>query len=292
MSVNAVSVGELLFDVFPYGERLGGAPANFAIHAVALGARSHLVSAVGSDGRGLEALQMLDQAGVGVTGIPRVDSKQTGVVLVELIEGQPTYEIVEDVAWDDIDIVPEVVSEIAAADLLCWGTLGQRSCRSRKTHRQLFDLLSKDCLKVCDINFRMRYHSVEVVEDCLRRADLLKLNDKEIPILRAYVDGYSDDRDYLREIRHRFRIDTIVLTLGAEGCRVSSQDIDFKVPGNKVDVVNTVGSGDAFTAAFALKLLSGADLRSCAEHANQVGAFVATQDSGTPSLPVGYRILS
>ncbi len=123
MSATVVSIGELLFDVFPGGERLGGAPSNFAFHVAAMGARSHLISAVGDDERGREATRLLASAGVDVTGVRKVKEKQTGIVPVTLNEdGQPAYDIVEDVAWDEIEIAPEVEAIVGAADLICWGT--------------------------------------------------------------------------------------------------------------------------------------------------------------------------
>lgn len=289
MAVRAVTIGELLFDVFPDGERLGGAPSNFAYHVAAMGARSSLVSAVGNDARGAKSLEFLSGAGVLTAGVRQTTEAPTGVVQVSLANGQPAYDIVEDVAWDQIDILPETEAEIQKADLVCWGTLGQRSCRSREAHRQLFALVPESSLRVCDLNFRQHYHSKSVVLACLRRAGLLKINDEEIPILRSYVGGPCDHRDFLRDVRHRFEIDTIVLTLGGRGCRVSAANVDFSVPGENVKVVNTVGAGDAFTAAFSLRLLSGSDLRSCAEHANRVGAFVATQDGGMSEMPSTFR---
>ena len=291
MSATVVSIGELLFDVFPEGERLGGAPSNFAFHVAAMGARSHLISAVGDDKRGREATRLLASAGVDVTGVRKVKEKQTGIVPVTLNEdGQPAYDIVEDVAWDEIEIAPGVEAIVGAADLICWGTLGQRSCRSRLAHRQLFDLVPVGCLKVCDINFRLNYHSPEVVKASLAAADFLKLNDEETAILREYVGGARDDREFVKEIRREFGIDTVVLTMGANGCRVFAQNVDFKAPGIAVEVVNTVGSGDAFAAGFVLQMLSGSDLKTCAQHANRVGAYVATQDSGTPVLPARFQV--
>jgi fructokinase len=290
MSFSVVSVGELLYDVFPEGEKLGGAPSNFAFQAASMGGDVVLVSAVGEDERGRRAVSFLEDAGVGVTGVRKCDDADTGIVQVALSDGQPTYDIVEDVAWDQIDILPETESALQSADLVCWGTLGQRSCRSRKAHRQLFDLLPGSCVGVCDINFRQNYHSEDVVLSCLHQANILKLSDEEVPILRGYLPGFRDVRDYLREIRQAFSIDVVVMTMGSAGCRILAANTDFSVPATAVNVANTVGAGDAFTAAFALHYLAGHDLRTCAEHGNKVGAYVATQDSGMPRLPDEFRV--
>ena len=136
----------------------------------------------------------------------------------------------------------------------------------------------------------MLFHNFNVVEEGLARANVLKLNDEEVPVLREYVSGPADTRDFLRSIRHRFDIETVVLTLGDAGCRVSAEDVGFGVPSESVEVLNTVGAGDAFTAAFVLSLMAGQDLWASAKHANRVGAYVATQDSGMPAMPQSYRI--
>ncbi|SVE40368.1 uncharacterized protein METZ01_LOCUS493222, partial [marine metagenome] len=235
---------------------------------------------------GTRALSQLRHAGVNVEGVQSLSGAKTGAVAV-LIDrgGQPAYDIVEDVAWDQIDLSAKIESSVCKADAVCWGTLGQRSCRSQSAHRQLFEFLSSNCLRVCDINIRQKYHSTEVVRESLEHADLLKLNNEEIPVLRSYVGGATDAREFLKELRHRYRINTVVLTLGARGCRVFAENVDFSEPGIRVDVVNTVGAGDAFTAGFVLQMLQGADLKTCAQYANRVGSYVATQDSGMPDLP-------
>ena len=286
----AVVIGEVLFDLFPDGDRLGGAPSNFAVHAAALGADVHLISAVGEDRYGKNAISSLTAVDVDTSGV-RVSDSPTGTVKVTLSAGHPSYEIVEGVAWDEIDLIETSRNHLKKAQLLCWGTLAQRSCRSEEAHRQLFDLVPNSCLNVCDLNFRQHYHDADVVRQSLTHSDLLKLSDEDLPILRSYISGPKDDRDYLRDIRHVYGIRVAVLTLGERGCRVSARNVDLSVPGISVQVVNTVGAGDAFAAAFALNLLQDADLRLSAETANRVGAYVATQDSGTPSLPSEFRIV-
>ena len=289
MAAKVVSIGELLFDVFPEGERLGGAPANFAWHAAGLGADASLISAVGDDDRGKLAVETLSVGEVNVGGVSVCDLP-TGTVIVSVSQdGQPAYEIVEDVAWDATEVSPAAELLVKDADVVCWGTLGQRSCRSQSAHRQLFDFLPKHCLKVFDINIREPYYDPDVIVHGLTLANVLKLNDDEVTVLRTCIEGASDDRDYLRNLRREFEIETIVLTLGQHGCRIFSNDIDFKEPAVCVEVANTVGAGDAFTAAFVMQLLAGADLKTCAKRANEVGAFVASQDSGMPTLPVTLR---
>lgn len=289
MAGKVVSIGELLFDIFPDGERLGGAPANFAWHASTLGADVVMLSAVGDDSRGALARDTLSSGGVNITGIG-VSGLPTGIVSVSVsADGQPSYEIVADVAWDEIEFGSTLEPLVKDADVVCWGTLGQRSCRSLNAHRQLFEFLPDRCLRVFDVNIRAPFYTAEVIDHGLRNANLLKLNDQEIPVLRCFWGGPSDDREFLKALRWEFGIDTIVLTLGEDGCRVFSDDIDFKEPCAPVDVANTVGAGDAFMAGFVLQMLVGADLKTCARRANQIGAFVATQYSGMPSIPDHLR---
>ena len=285
-----VTIGELLWDLFPDGERLGGAPANFAVHAAGLGAESVLISRVGQDPRGQEAIQILRDRGMSVNCVQTDPDRQTGIVPVTLADGQPTYEIVEGVAWDAIEWVELHLEVLEKAEAFCFGTLAQRASGSRRTTKNLLDALGDACLRVLDINFRQHYHSLEVVEKSLRYTDLLKLNDEEVGVLRDYVGGDTDDGQFLLEILDRYAIERAVLTLGANGCRVIDRSVDISAPAEPQQVVNTVGAGDAFTAAFVLHQLAGHDARTCAEMANRAGGFVTTQDSGTPVFPGGYGV--
>jgi fructokinase len=216
--------------------------------------------------------------------------RQTGIVPVTLADGQPTYEIVEGVAWDAIEWVDAFHEVLEKADAFCFGTLAQRASGSRRTTEAFLGALGDRCLRVLDINFRQHYHSREVVEKSLRHTDLLKLNDEELGILRDYVGGDEDDGQFLKEILDRYGIERAVLTLGKDGCRIIDRSIDISVPAEPQRVVNTVGAGDAFAAAFVLHQLAGHDARTCAEMANRAGGFVTTQDSGTPVFPGEYRV--
>lgn len=285
-----VTIGELLWDLFPDGERLGGAPANFAVHAAGLGANSILISRVGRDERGAEAVRILAARGMPVDFIQEDPERQTGIVPVTLSDGQPSYEIVEGVAWDAIAWEARFPDVLAEADAFCFGTLAQRETVSRRTTERLLGTLPAGCLRVLDINFRQHYHSLPVVETALRHADLLKLNDEEVGTLRDYVGGDPDDGDFLRDLTARYAIARVVVTMGARGCRVIDRETDLAVPAPAQRVVNTVGAGDAFAAAFVLHQLAGHDVRTCAEAANRAGGFVTTQDSGTPAFPDAYRV--
>ena len=285
-----VALGEVLWDEYPNGARLGVDPANFAVHSAALGGRAALVSRVGLDARGEETLAVLKGRGVDVTSVQRDPARPTGRVRVTLQEGRPSYEIVEGVAWDAVTWEEGLRHLARAADVVCFGTLAQRRPESRETLTRFVKGTPEGCLRTLDINFRQHYHSDGVVRASLRLADLLKLSDEETPTLRSYIGGAEDDGAFLSGVRERFGIETVVLTLGAEGCRVIGPEGDFRVPAAPRQVVNTVGAGDAFTAAYILSRLAGRDALACAQEANRVGGYVTTQDSGTPELPEEYRI--
>ncbi len=287
-----VAFGEVLWDVFPDGARLGGAPANFAVHAASLGAEAVLVSRVGKDAEGTEALRGLEARGVNVDFVQEDAARSTGAVRVTLTEGEPAYEIVEGAAWDAVGWEDRMKALAQQADTICFGTLAQRCETSRSALQRFVAEASGECLKVLDLNFRQQYHSQEVVRGSLCTADLLKLSQDEVPILRDYVEGVEDDTVFLLDLLESFRIEWVVLTLGAQGCRVVGPEGDCQVPAEPQEVVNTVGAGDAFTAAFVLNLLAGEDVRTCAERANRAGGYVTTQDSATPDFPEAFRVFS
>ena len=287
---SVVAIGAMLWDVFPDGERLGGAPANFAVHAAALGARSTMVSCVGDDARGKTALEILSGRGVATDAVQIHAHRPTGSVDVALVDGQPTYEIVEGVAWDAITWCSELAPIAQSAHALCFGTIDQREAQSRRAIINFLDSASPDCLCVYDINFRQHYHTDEIVRESLTRADVLKLNDEEVVLLRDYVGGEEDVDVFLTGIRARFDLQCVILTLGEQGCWVVSEGGICRAEGKRQEVVNTVGAGDAFTAAYVMHLLAGAPMQICAEQANAVGGFVTTQDGGMPPLPARFRV--
>lgn len=285
-----VAIGAVLWDVFPDGKRLGGAPANFAVHAAALGARSALVSCVGDDARGREAVEILKGHCVSTNAVQVDALRPTGTVPVTLLNGQPSYEIVEGVAWDAIGWRSELALLAQTAHAICFGTLDQRAQESQQTILRFLDAASPACLRVLDVNFRQHYHCNDVVHHSLERADVLKLNDDEVPLLRKYVGGSEDVDEFLRDVLTRFDLRFAIMTLGEQGCRVVGKEGVFAARGEKQAVVNTVGAGDAFTAAFISCFINGANLQLCAEKANLVGGFVTTQDSGMPNLPPSFRV--
>jgi fructokinase len=287
-----IAIGELLWDEFPDGARLGGAPANFAVHCASLGAQAHLVSRVGDDERGRQSRDDIGRLGVNIDSVQTDPSLPTGSVIIDMSGHVHTFTIVENVAWDAIKWRPECGKLARRADVIAFGSLAQRDKRSRDAIGRLLSFASPDCIKFFDINFRQHYHSSEVVRFSLQQCDILKLSDEEIPILRRYFQSEYKDDIYMRRLGEEYGIKIIILTLGAKGCRVFTSQEEFSACEKPVEVVNTVGSGDAFSAAFVVSYLAGHDLETCAKRANEVGGYVATRGSATPELPEDYRLAS
>jgi fructokinase len=287
-----VSIGELLWDKFPDSAHLGGAPSNFAVHTAALGARSVLVSRVGMDEYGDQAIKILSEKGVNTAFLQRDPDLATGLVKVDLSGTEPEYDILQHVAWDAIEWEDRLSPLLNSAQAVCFGTLAQRAEISGKTIQKVMSYAPGSCLKVLDLNFRQNHHSADVVETSLHLADVVKLSEPEIPILRGYLNGTEDDALFIVNLRGKFSLDCVILSLGEKGCRVLGENHDFTLETTSRDVVNTVGAGDAFTAAFVAHRLSGKDPQTCAESANQVGGYVVTREDGMPVLPQNFRISS
>ena len=287
MKFRIVSVGEMLWDLLPDGPQLGGAPANFAGHARALGAEVTLVSRLGSDSLGGEALRLLQDRGLDLSAVTLDPFRPTGTVAVELSpEGQPHFRIQEAVAWDDLRVDANQLSRISKADALCFGTLAQRSPASREGVRRCVESVAPDALRICDINLRAPFYTAEGIEDSLRMANVLKLNETELLELAEQFSLTGSAEEQLAALAGRFGLNTVVLTLGAQGSRVFREGQCSFEPGRRVEVRDAVGAGDAFTAAFVLGILHGWPVQEIQRRATDVAAFVCTQPGATPDLPV------
>jgi len=290
MSFRIVGIGEVLWDLLPSGRQLGGAPANFAYHARALGADARLVSRVGKDDWGREALDRLTKLGVPTDCIELDAALPTGTVTVEVSgDGQPQYQIHENVAWDAIRGESAGRLAVAAADAVCFGSLAQRSEPSRSTIRSLVAAAPASALRIFDINLRQHYHSHEVIKGSLTRANVLKLNDAEWPQLAAVFGLTGDERTQLLQLAQRCQLRCIAFTRGGRGSLLLSEGHWSDHPGIHTNVVDTVGAGDSFTAALALGLLAGWPLDEVNRRATEVAAFVCSQPGGTPELPEHLR---
>ena len=286
-----VGLGEVLWDLFPDGPRFGGAPANFACHAAMLGAEAAVVSRVGEDDLGERAAAALRQHGVETAFVGRDRHHATGAVRVQLDpEGRPQYEITEDVAWDHIAWTDDLEDLARRADAACFGTLAQRSEASRATIRRFLRGMRPGGLRILDVNLRPPFVDGRVVLDSLGLADAAKLSDEELPEVAAMCGLSGTAPDLMRGLRERYGLRLVAVTRGAEGAMLFGDEGFVECPGVTAVVKDTVGAGDAFTAAMVVGWLRGADLESIGRHACRVAAFVCTQPGATPELPGELKV--
>ena len=275
-----VGIGEILWDMLPSGKALGGAPANFAYHAMRLGEDGWAVSAVGDDALGHEILDLVESKGL--NRIISVTDKPTGTVEVELDErGVPTYNIMEDVAWDNIPFTPEMEELAKRADAVCFGSLVQRMS-SRDSVLSFVRAMRPDALKVFDINLRQHYYCPEVLEESLKLSDILKINDEEIRIVAGMFGLGDDDTAACRSLIASYGLKLVILTRGAEGSEVITADEVIPQSVGHVDVVDTVGAGDSFTAAFVVAYLRGDSLADAQRLASETASYVCSRKGAMP----------
>jgi fructokinase len=286
MSFNVAGIGEILWDIMPSGKQLGGAPANFAYHAHGLGARSRVISRVGRDDLGAEILQRLQALGLPTEGIQVDPSSPTGTVSVELLaDGQPRFTIHEDVAWDRLALEQAALDAVGEADAVSFGTLAQRSEPARGTIQALLAAVRPGAWRILDINLRQHYFSREIIETSLRLSNAVKLNDAELPVLAEMLGLRGNVRQQIEELARQHSQRLVCLTRGADGSLLYSQGQWADDPSQPVAVKDTVGAGDAFTAALAVGLLTGKPLDAINRLANQVARYVCSCEGATPPLP-------
>ena len=286
MKRKILAVGEVLWDLLPAGRQLGGAPANFAYHCRALGAEASLVSRVGGDALGREILDRLCAMGISTQCVTVDPVAPTSTVSVELsADGQPHFTIHENVAWDRLEDDDNALSLARQADCVCFGSLAQRSEASRQTIRALVAATPRDSLRIFDINLRQHFFSEDVVEQSLRLSNILKINDQELPRLAGMLGLRGSVPEQLAELSRRYQLRMVALTRGSSGSLLYAQGRIADHPGLPSKVADTVGAGDAFTAAMALGLLAGWELDTVNERANELAAYVCSQPGGTPALP-------
>lgn len=281
------AIGEVLWDVFPNDQRLGGAPANFAVHISNLAgsaANVSLISAVGDDPLGRSTVQCLEKNGLSTTGI-QTSSHATGKVVVTLQDGSPAYEIAHPTAWDDIRWTERLATVAQSADAVCFGTLAQRSPTSKATIQKFIAATQPTCLRILDINLRPTMEDESVYQRSLELANILKLSDEELPVLAKKFELTGSAEDQLQQLAHRFELELIAYTQGEHGATLFRGDEVNHVPGFPVTVVDTVGAGDSFTATLIWELLLGHDLAAANRNACRVAAFVCSQNGATPKIP-------
>ncbi len=282
-----IGIGEILWDRLPDGKRLGGAPANFAWHITQAGLDSCVVSAIGKDETGTEIMQTLEQKGLphhlSQTAYP------TGSVDVELnSQGVPCYNIREQVAWDYIPFTPQLEALAARTRAVCFGSLAQRSAVTRDTINRFLNAMpeEEDRYKIFDMNLRQHYYTPVLLQNSLHKCNILKLNDEELLMVKALF-GYTqtDFGAICHQLLADYNLKILILTCGTHGSSIYTPETVSFYPTPRVEVRDTVGAGDSFTAAFTAALLKGLPLTEAHRRAVETSAYVCTCDGAMPVMP-------
>lgn len=280
-------MGEALWDLLPEGRKIGGAPANFAYHVSQFGFPSRVVSAVGDDPLGKEIRENFHGKGLG--GILETVPYPTGTVQVTLDDaGVPCYDIRENVAWDNMPFTPELEALARETRAVCFGSLAQRHAVSRATIGSFLDAMPDggEQYRIFDINLRQGFHTPEVLCESLRRCNILKINDEELDTVSrmfGYPDIEQQDKCWILLAKYDLRM--LILTCGIDGSYVFTPGRVSFVETPRVEVADTVGAGDSFTAAFLSALLAGRSVGEAHRLAVDVSAYVCSQHGAMPRLP-------
>jgi fructokinase len=309
-----LGLGELLWDLLPDGPRLGGvpidrsssmgclggAPANFTVMAARLGNHAAILSRIGRDELGRKAMDRLDPLPADAEYV-QVDPKhETGRVTVQIENGQPSYTVHQPAAWDFLELSDEWVQLAERADAICFGSLAQRSGESRQTIQTLVGLARKESVRVFDVNLRAPFYSGEVIQESVELATVMKMNDAEVPLVLRSIGlpagdagvalGIEGLRDGAERLLEEFpTLGMVAVTRGGQGSLLVTRTEWHEHPGIQVKVADTIGAGDAFTAALTHYLLRGASLATLNEAGNRWGSWVASQVGAMPELPESVR---
>lgn len=285
-----VGMGEALWDVLPEGKKIGGAPANFAYHVSQFGLPSCVVSAVGDDDLGREIIENFTAKGLKqlIADVPY----PTGTVQVEIDQsGVPQYEIKGNVAWDNIPYTERLESLAERTTAVCFGSLAQRNVVSRNTINRFLDVVSRneENLIVFDVNLRQGFYNKEILCNSMKRCNILKINDEEL-VTVSRMFGYPgiDLQDKCWILLGKYNLKMLILTCGINGSYVFTPgNVSFQ-PTPKVEVADTVGAGDSFTAAFISSVLKGKSVLEAHSLAVRTSAFVCTEKGAMPTLPTQF----
>ena len=286
-----VGMGEVLWDMLPEGKKIGGAPANFAYHVSQYGFDGYVVSAVGDDKLGNEILESFNNRRLNYL-IQRVPYP-TGTVQIELDEaGIPCYEIKENVAWDNIPFTVDLEKLAKKTRAVCFGSLAQRNTVSRETINRFLDVMSDAAgqYRVFDVNLRQGFYDKEILCNSMKRCNILKINDEElIAVSRMFEYPGIDLEDKCRALLSEYGLEILILTCGVNGSYVFTRENVSFVNTPKIEVADTVGASNSFTATFISAILKGKSIREAHELAVEVSAYVCTQNGAMPELPISIK---
>ncbi len=285
MKKKVVGLGEVLWDILPGRTCLGGAPANFAYITTLMGDQGIVASRVGEDSQGVEALRVLEELGLNIDHVQTDRNHATGRVQVEVDgNGIARYEIAHPVAWDYLQWTQDWQHLSEKMDAVCFGSLAQRSEESGRTIRKFLQAASSKTLKVFDVNLRQTYYSADTIVESMKLADIVKLNDEELPRVMSLCRlAHKDECSSARRLMDAFELKLVCVTRGERGSVLVKGDQISEHRGFRVKVADTVGSGDAFTAGLVHEYLHGASLNLMNEVANLVGAWVASEVGAMPT---------
>ena len=280
--INILSIGEILWDIFPDKKILGGAPANFVFHARQFGSDATLFTALGNDQQGIELEENAVKAGI-IMQSSRV-SHPTGIADIFLNNEQvPTYKLNDNCAWDHIPLTNKLKKFAEKADLIVFGTIAQRNIESRNTIQEALKLSKSSSKILFDINLRLDFYSKEIIEESLNAANYLKLNDEEESVLQNLFNKN------IEQIISDFNLELAILTLGPKGSKIITSNSMSECPAAKCKIVDTVGAGDSFTAFFIINYLKGMSISESQKKASKVAAYVCAHNGATVQIPKNLK---
>jgi fructokinase len=283
-SYPVVCFGEVLWDILPSGPLPGGAPMNVAYHLKKLGTNPALITKIGQDDYGKGLVNILSASGVTTEYFEVDDKYPTGLVYAKPNEhNEVVYDIVFPSAWDFIEWKDDYAGLLQQADLFVFGSLTSRNKVSRDTLAQLLDIAKT---KVLDINLRPPHFHRTQVEYLLQRADILKMNIAELELITGWFSQFKSTEDRIKLVQDRFKINTIIITMGGDGALVNDNGTIHRHTGFKVTVADTIGSGDSFLAGFLHQLMNKASVKDALVFASGIGAFIATQHGACPQYEI------
>lgn len=285
--IKCAGLGEVLFDVFETGPKIGGAPANFAYHCRQNGLEAMIISSVGNDRLGFHARHLL--ANRFLPALLLENDKETGAVNVALnSEGVPTYTFVDDTAYDNIPYTIELEEIVDKLDMICFGSLAQRNALSHETIMKVLDSVHEGAIRVFDVNLRCNYYSAKIIDESLKRTEIFKCNEDELPILVKLLDIKAKTPEEFFEYLKTRNIYCFVYTEGSVQSTVFLNEKISTLKTPKVKVVDTVGAGDSFTATLVSQLMQGESLAVAHQKAVDLAAYVCSMEGAMPDIPQKY----